>query len=114
LLDRDTTQVQLTNAGAVFLKEARTIISHAEHAGKLARQAAQGLHGGPVVGNIGPLTANYMARCLTAYSARYPEVAVEFIDLDVPAQIVALEQRRIHSDFFRYRVSVHSLTICVT
>lgn len=99
LLDRNTTQVRLTDAGAVFLGEARGILAHASRAIELAQAAAKGQRGHLAIGNIGSLTANYMATCLTTYCARYPDVDVELIDMDIPSQIAALSKRKIQVGF---------------
>lgn len=99
LLDRDTTQVRLTSAGALFLAETRLILAHAGRAVDLAREAAQGRRGRLAVGNIGALTANYMAACLLTFCARYPDVDVELIDMQIHEQITALEKREIQVAF---------------
>lgn len=99
LLDRDTRHVRLTNAGAVFLTEARALVGQAARAAQKAREAAKGRRGRLAVGNIGPITAVYMAACLTAFCARYPEVEVELIDLDIAAQVEALVKNAIHVGF---------------
>lgn len=99
LLDRDTTRVRLTNAGAVFLTEAKRILELAESAARQAREAQRGQRGRLVIGNAGPLTANYMASALTAYCARYPEVEVDLIDVDILAQIQAIESGMIELGF---------------
>ena len=99
LLDRNTVHVQLTNAGEVFLAEARQILAQAERAMRQAREVAKGQRGRLAVGNIGPLTASYMAACLTAFCARYPEVEVELIDIELSGQVQALDKRTIHVGF---------------
>lgn len=99
LLERTTTHVRMTPAGTVFLPEARRILEQAELAMQLARAAAKGERGRLSVGNMGPLTASFMAACLTAYCARYPDVEVNLIDLDLPSQRHSLERREIHVGF---------------
>lgn len=99
LFDRDTTQVRLTNAGEVLLAEARLILAHADRAIAQTREAARGRRGRLIVGNVGPLTAGYMADCVTAYCARYPEVELELVDISPLHQLTALENHTIQVGF---------------
>lgn len=99
LFDRDTTQVRLTNAGAVFLGEVRSILSHADRAIAQTREAARGRRGRLIVGNVGPLTAGYMADCVTAFCARYPDVELELVDIGPLHQLTALEEHEIQVGF---------------
>jgi LysR family hca operon transcriptional activator len=52
LLDRSRHHVGLTNAGRVFLQQARDILGRVDHAGRLARQAAEGHAGDLSVGTF--------------------------------------------------------------
>ena len=52
LLDRSRHHVALTNAGRIFLREARDILGRIEHAGRLAKQAADGRAGDLSVGTF--------------------------------------------------------------
>ncbi|WP_438480297.1 LysR family transcriptional regulator [Oleiharenicola lentus] len=99
LLDRDTTQVRLTNAGTVFLEETKAILERAERAVQQAREAQRGQRGRLSIGNIGPLTASYMAAALSTYCARFPEVEVDLIDVDFQSQLSALESGMIQLGF---------------
>lgn len=104
LFDRDTTRVRLTNAGQVFLAEARAIIAHAERAMTQAREAAKGQRGRLAIGNVGPLTAGYMAEAVTAFSARFPDVEVDLADVELPGQLPALEKGEIDVGFTTARL----------
>src|SRR3954447_14733009 len=53
LLERSRRRVRLTDAGAVFLAEARAILAHVDRAAEAARQAARGERGTLAVGFIG-------------------------------------------------------------
>jgi DNA-binding transcriptional LysR family regulator len=99
LLDRDTIRVRLTDAGRVFLDEARQILAHAERAKDMARDAAAGRRGRLVIGNVGPVTASFMPASLTAFRARYPEVAVTLMEIEPGEQISALESGVIQVGF---------------
>ena len=52
LLDRSRHHVALTNAGRIFLREARDILGRIDHAGRLAKQAADGRAGELSVGTF--------------------------------------------------------------
>ena len=52
LLDRSRHHVALTNAGRIFLREARDILGRIEHAGRLAKQAADGRAGDLSIGTF--------------------------------------------------------------
>lgn len=99
LLDRTTTRVRLTNAGEIFLAESRALLARAENAVLLAREAAQGQRGRLAIGNIGPLAANPLATTLSTFCTKYPEVTIDLIDMDVPAQLAALSSDEIQVGF---------------
>lgn len=52
LLDRSRQHVALTHAGRIFLQQAKDILARVEHAGRLARQAADGRAGELAVGTF--------------------------------------------------------------
>jgi LysR family hca operon transcriptional activator len=52
LLDRSRHHVALTNAGRIFLQQARDILGRVDHASRLARQAAEGHAGDLSVGTF--------------------------------------------------------------
>lgn len=99
LLDRDTTQVNLTNAGGVFLIEARKLLTHAGQAVAMAKEAAAGQRGRLTIGNIGLLLANFLAASLSNFCTRFPEVDVDLIDVDLFEQTEALKAHRIQVGF---------------
>src|SRR5215471_14961870 len=55
LLERTTRSVRLTQAGRVFLEEARAVLASSLQAGERARQAEQGLVGTLRLGLIAPM-----------------------------------------------------------
>jgi LysR family hca operon transcriptional activator len=52
LLDRSRHHVALTNAGRIFLQQARDILGRVDHASRLARQASEGQAGDLSVGTF--------------------------------------------------------------
>lgn len=99
LLDRDTTRVSLTKAGAVFLEEASAILRHASTAIQRAREAAQGNRGRLAIGNIGPIAANHLAASLGKFCSQHPDVEIDLIDMDIPSQVAALSRKEIDVGF---------------
>jgi DNA-binding transcriptional LysR family regulator len=90
LFDRDTKGVRLTAAGRVFLEESKALISKACKAQDLAREASRGVSGRLRVGYNSAILAEYMPRSLMAFTAKFPSVLVELVDLNAAEQIDAL------------------------
>jgi DNA-binding transcriptional LysR family regulator len=99
LLDRDTGGVRLTDAGAAFLEEARTILAQAQQAVVVAREAAQGRRGRLLVGYSGPLLMGFMPASLKAFYEKFPRVDVSLVEMPLAEQIAALESGSIHLAF---------------
>ena len=99
LLDRNTAGVALTDAGAIFLVEAREILAHAERASAKAREAEAGSRGALTVANVSAISASFMPATLSEFHTRYPEVDVSLEELVLPEQIDALEAGKIQVGF---------------
>ena len=99
LLDRDTTRVQLTDAGRIFLEEVRRILAQVEQASALARETAVGRGGRLTIGNVGPITASFMPACLTKFRMQYPNVAVTLKEIEPADQITELDSGSIQIAF---------------
>ena len=99
LLDRDTRSVRLTDAGAVYLDEARLILAHAVRAVGVAREAAQGRRGRLAVGYFAPIFMGLMPASLKAFREKYPEVEVVLEELAIADQLAALEAGTIQIGF---------------
>lgn len=99
LLDRDTSGVRVTDAGAAFLAEAREILAHAERAVVVARGAARGVRGKLVVGYFAPIFMGLMPGSLKAFREKFPDVQVELVEMPIIDQLAALETGKIHVGF---------------
>ncbi|MEJ1971941.1 MAG: LysR substrate-binding domain-containing protein [Lacunisphaera sp.] len=99
VFDRNTAGVRLTDAGAAFLTEVRQILAHAERAGTVAREAAQGRRGRLVVGYFAPIFMGLMPGSLKAFRGKYPDVDVELVEMPIMDQIAALEAGTLHVGF---------------
>ncbi len=99
LLDRDTGGVRLTDAGTVFLDEARDILERVDMAVTASQDAAAGRSGRLTVGNLGAISASFLPVTLSAFRARYPKVEITLQETALPDQIPALKSGRIQLGF---------------
>jgi LysR family transcriptional regulator, benzoate and cis,cis-muconate-responsive activator of ben and cat genes len=99
LFDRDTTKVQLTDGGLVFLGEARALLAKASRAQEMARETAEGAGGKLRVGYNSALLAEFMPECLLQYSAKFPRIRVELVDLNSADQLTAAKKDEIQLGF---------------
>ena len=90
LLDRNTGGVVLTDAGKVFLDEARDILERVDMAAKAAREAEAGRSGRLSVGSLGAVSASFLPATLAAFHARFPRIEVNLHEAPTPDQIHAL------------------------
>lgn len=99
LFDRDTTKVRLTNAGLVFVDEARALLARASRAQEKAKDTVRGESCQLRVGYNSGLLAEYMPECLMTYAAKYPKVHLELVDLNSADQIAAVKKGDINLAF---------------
>jgi DNA-binding transcriptional LysR family regulator len=102
LFARTSRRVALTEAGRLFLAEARRTLTQAAHAIDVARRAQQGEVGELAIGfsTSVPFTA-VVARALPAYRDAYPAVRLNLIEMPRGEQIEALTAARIDIGFIR-------------
>jgi DNA-binding transcriptional LysR family regulator len=81
LFDRERTGTRLTNSGKVFLQQARALLAAATKAQEIAKEAEKGARGQLRVGYTSALLAEFMPQTLMMFSARFPQVDVELVDL---------------------------------
>lgn len=90
LLRRTKRRVELTEAGDVFLKEAREILARADRAAMIARRAGHGETGVLRVAAAFWMDPTPIAAAIKTFSARHPAIRVELKTLAAPPQIEAL------------------------
>ena len=102
LLERTSRRVALTDAGELFLVEARRTLAQAAHAIDVARRAQQGEVGELAIGfsTSVPFTA-VVARALSAFREAYPAVRLNLAEMARGEQIEALAAERIDIGFIR-------------
>lgn len=90
LFDRDTHHVALTEAGGVFLDEARAILAGVERARQAARAAEAGRQGRLTVAYMDFATHRLLPAILPAFKAAEPDVSVDLVYMPTERQRVAL------------------------
>ncbi|OLC57334.1 MAG: hypothetical protein AUH76_19290 [Candidatus Rokubacteria bacterium 13_1_40CM_4_67_11] len=109
LFHRTKRHVELTNAGRVFLGEARAIVAQAEHAAGVAQRASRGEVGQLLVGCAPWADFLSGAKIIRLFARRHPDVELELRDLTAAEQIAALEAGRIHVGILRPPVQSKTL-----
>src|SRR5439155_13665534 len=79
LFERGTKPVRLTEAGRIFLSEARTLLHLAEDAVQLAKAVAEGKRGEIHVGYEPSLTVELLPRALKYFRKSNPGVRVQMV-----------------------------------
>jgi LysR family hca operon transcriptional activator len=74
LLDRSRHHVGLTNAGRIFLQQAKDILARVEHAGRLAQQAADGRAGELSVGTFPSADVRILPALRPLIAERMPDL----------------------------------------
>jgi LysR family hca operon transcriptional activator len=74
LLERSRQHVALTSAGRIFLREAKEILSRVEHAGRLAKQAADGRAGDLSVGTFPAADVRILPALRPVIAAHLPDL----------------------------------------
>lgn len=101
LFERTTRSVALTDAGHVFLKEARGILGAAAHAEQIVRKAQHGLVGTLRVGVITPATGPLLASVLRRYHQKYPGVQLSLSALTSAEQLRLLRADELDAGLLR-------------
>jgi DNA-binding transcriptional LysR family regulator len=112
LLQRTTRRVDLTEAGATYLEQARKILAEVEEAGHEARRVAAGSVGRLTLGCVGSATYSLLPALARGLSEELPGIDFAFRgEMLVPHQIVALRSGDI--DIALLRPPVADATIAV-
>ena len=105
LLRRTKRLVELTDAGKVFLIEARRVLAQVQEAKRAAQRAYRGEVGRLVVGYISSSTYDLLPMMLSAYRERFPHVEVALRELTTHEQLRALEEESIHIGLLRLPIN---------
>lgn len=96
LLERGARAVRLTEAGRVFIEEARAVIQRVDEACRVVRAVAAGVKGELVVGYAPSPTVEILPKALRAFQASLPGVRVGLRDLTSGEMVSALKEGIIH------------------
>lgn len=99
LLDRDTVNVSLTQAGEVFLEDSQKLLLHAGHAIERAQQAQSGHRGRLRIGSVGIIATDFLPKALKIFHQKYPGVEVAFVEMLPAEQLAALAAGKIDIGF---------------
>lgn len=110
LLIRTPRGVELTQAGEMFLQEARNIRSLVEQAVERTKRAGQGELGRIDIGIFGTGILSAIPKLLQIFRDDHPDVRVVLHTMSKDEQIEALRQKRISVGFNRIVAQQHDLT----
>jgi DNA-binding transcriptional LysR family regulator len=99
LFHRTKRQVQLTEAGRMFVQEARVILAQASHAANLASRVNQGEVGQLTIGAAGPADAPIFIEILREFARRHPRVRLVLRNMSSLDQTQAISEGRLHVGF---------------
>jgi DNA-binding transcriptional LysR family regulator len=101
LFHRSKRRIELTDAGQVFLEEARRTLAQAEHARRMAQRAQRSEIGRLVMGFVSEATYDLLPTMLQAYRARFPQVEIVLREMTTMQQVQALQKGSIHLGMLR-------------
>ena len=102
LLRRTRRSVELTEAGALFLAEARDVLNRVQRATKVARDVEQGHAGRLEVGFTGSCAFNpVLWRLFRAFRERYSQIDLILTELNTLALLDAVSDRKLDAAFLR-------------
>jgi DNA-binding transcriptional LysR family regulator len=115
LFERSKRWVRLTEAGKLFLADARTILALAAEAAETARRAARGEAGELHIGFTfsTPLTPLF-ARVINRYRQQFPAVRLSLHEMSTLRQLDALALRTLDLGFVRPPESAVPATVALT
>jgi DNA-binding transcriptional LysR family regulator len=99
LLTRTRRRVELTAAGAIFLRDARDILMRVEQATASARRVGRGEIGELAVGFVTIADYNVLPRVLSEFRVQHPEVRLTLREATTDAQLRELAEQRIDIGF---------------
>jgi DNA-binding transcriptional LysR family regulator len=105
LLRRTKRRVELTEAGALFLEEARDILARADRAAVIARRVGRGEGGKLRIGVGYCMDQMAVVRAVSLFNRRHPRIRVELQTMAVPLQVSALQHGRLDVGFVRFPVT---------
>lgn len=110
---RNRRTVELTEAGKVFLAEARSILEHADEAVNRARKAARGESGRLRIGFVSSAALEIVPAIAVTFRNCYPDVALDLQNVRTISQVEGLIDKSIDIGFLRLPLVHDRLKITV-
>lgn len=101
LFERSSRNVELTEAGADFLEQARMILGQVEHATRQARAIGSGQVGALNIATTGSVLLGPLSNLIARFRNAWPGVFVRIHEMDPEAQEAALLSHRTDLSFVR-------------
>jgi LysR family hca operon transcriptional activator len=111
LLDRSRHHVALTNAGRIFLREAKDILSRIDHAARLAKLAADGRAGELSVGTFPAADVRILPALRPLIAARLPNLRIVLHSKYAVEPLNALQAGALDVAFVRGPMSADGLEV---
>ena len=111
LFERTTRGVALTQAGTVFLEEARKIIALTDQATHKTRLAHHGKMGRLDIGIFGSATLNVIPTLLIELRKTHPDIIISLQNTTKTQQVEAVREKRLDIGFNRVFPEVGDLTV---
>jgi len=97
LFEHGAKAVRLTEAGRVFLNEARAVLQRADEAVQIAKAVANGQRGEIHVGYAPSLTVQLLPNALRYFQETSPHIRVQLHDLSTQEMLRGLRDARLHA-----------------
>ena len=101
LFHRGSRGVELTDVGAVLLREARPVLAQAERAVEAVRRAARGEQGELRVGFLSSVANYLMPAVVRAFRDHHPDVALRAEDVTIAELVARLREGRLDAGLTR-------------
>lgn len=111
LFHRTKRTIRLTEAGQVFLPEARKTLQQAEHAILLAQQTGRGEIGKFVVGFTGPALNTVLPKIVRRFKEKHPNIELGLERLQTNEQVEALRSQQIQAGLLHPPINDDSLRL---
>lgn len=95
LFERSAKSVRLTEAGRVFLNEARAVLDRAEEATRAVKAISSGATGELHVGFAPSLAVDILPRALRQFQAEAPGIRVQLHDMSTEEMLAGLRENKI-------------------
>jgi DNA-binding transcriptional LysR family regulator len=95
LFERSAKSLRLTEAGKIFLAEARAVLLHADDAVKKARAVSSGTTGELNVGYAPSLTVQILPQALRKFQEKFPNMRVALHDLSTEEMLTQLGEKKL-------------------